>query len=232
MITEEIAHDSSVEETEAGHQNSQNANAEENHLQTVGVILAPVKKLALDQSPAPTPNRIIAYGAIAATLGIVAGLVFASFAGGSTARNVPSNPGSANSNAAGLAELVKPAVAAPGESKPSPADARTPPVELAAAKTPSALRTGYASHRKAKKKEPEGPPTFAIEGDDELVGYDPSKGVIQTSARKTFLVSATTASGTSAWQDGPANIHYKCDLNSRCTLTRSGATVLYAQLKK
>ena len=79
----------------------------------------------------------------------------------------------------------------------------------------------------------ETPETFAIEGDDELVGYDPSKGVIQTSARKVFVVSAATNSNTSAeWQDGPANIHYKCDLNANCTLSRRGAAVLYAQLKR
>ena len=66
-----------------------------------------------------------------------------------------------------------------------------------------------------------------------MVGFDQSKGIIQTNARKTFLVAvASIGANSSAWQQWPANIHYKCDLNASCMLTRRGATVLHAQAEK
>ena len=188
--------------------------------------IGPVSPSKAVETPTPPANRTFAYGAIAATIGIVAGLAFASFAGRMDSRSGPAAAGSANSNAAAQAELVKPQAA-------TPADANTSPGELPAAQTPSDPQPVPSSHKKARRKDLDGPARFAIEGDDELVEYDPSRGVIQTSARKTFLVSRTTVGGnSSAWQDGPANIHYKCDLNAACTLPRSGAAVLYAQLKK
>jgi hypothetical protein len=185
-----------------------------------------IGKLNAGQVPALNENRTFAYGAIAATVGIVFGLGFAALAGHGATKSVAAASTSGNSNAAALASLVKPGTA-------SPADVSTKPVESPAAQTPSDPQPKPASHRKAKKKDLEVPARFAIEGDDELVGYDTSKGVIQTSARKTFLVTVTSVGGTSsAWQEWPANIHYKCDLNSSCTLTRRGGAVLYAQLKK
>ena len=90
-----------------------------------------------------------------------------------------------------------------------------------------------AARRRSKKKSAEEPSTFAIEGDDELVGFDPSRGIAKTSTRITFVISATTARDAAArWQDLPANIHYKCDMNDSCTLTRKGAVVLNAQLRR
>jgi hypothetical protein len=178
------------------------------------------------EAPALTENRVFAYGAIAATIGIVVGLGFAAVAGHGAPRTVSAASASSNSNATALATLVKPETA-------TSADANTPPVELPAAQTAPDLQAKPASHKKTKKKDLDMPARFAIEGDDELVGYDTSKGVIQTSARKTFLVTVTSVGGnSSAWQEWPANIHYKCDLNSSCTLTRRGGAVLYAQLKK
>jgi hypothetical protein len=172
---------------------------------------------------AGSANPVYVYGAIAATLGIVAGIAFAFFAGLMSPRSVPQNMGATNSNAVVLAASVKPQ---------APADANTPPADFTAAQTISNPQPVPASHRKARKKKPVAPGAFAIEGDDELVGFDPSKGVIQTSARKVFLVNSNTAADISAnWQDGPSNIHYKCDLNAYCTLTRKGAAVLHAKLK-
>jgi hypothetical protein len=96
-----------------------------------------------------------------------------------------------------------------------------------------AASAASAARKKAKKKAPEDFLAFAIEGDDELVGYDPAKGLIETSTRKTFIVDKTNgAFNTAAWGDIPANIHYKCDLKAACTLSRRGATVLYARLMK
>ncbi|MGA2050316.1 MAG: hypothetical protein ABSG96_21655 [Terracidiphilus sp.] len=190
------------------------------------IVPAAVSQSKAEEAPALTENRVFAYGAIAATIGIVAGLAFAALAGHGAPRSARAASASSNSNATALATAVKPETAAP-------ADANIPPVELPAAQTAPDLQPRPSGHRKARKKDLDVPARFAIEGDDELVGYDPSKGVLQTSARKTFLVNATTVNGNShGWQDWPANIHYKCDLNASCTLTRSGASVLYAQLKK
>jgi hypothetical protein len=103
-----------------------------------------------------------------------------------------------------------------------------------ASTSPAALSAGgKATRKKEKKKVPENLATFAIEGDDELIGYDPSKGLIETRARKAFLIDrANGAFNAAAWEDVPANIHYKCDLKAACTLSRRGATVLYARLMR
>ena len=209
---------------DAGQQNRPGTQAAPQPVAAAGP--AAVSQSRAVEAPALTENRTFVYGAIAATIGIVAGLMFAALAGQGAPRNARAASASSNSNATALATVVKPETAAP-------AIANTPPVELPAALTAPDLQPKTLSHRKARKKVLDVPARFAIEGDDELVGYDPSKGVLQTSARKTFLVNATTVGGSSyGWQDWPANIHYKCDLNSSCTLTRRGASVLYAQLKK
>jgi hypothetical protein len=233
---------STAVETNAGQQNGQGSNVDDAWQLATGAATSPVSQSTVQEAPtaiiqeAPTTivqevpttiaNPTITYGALAATIGIAAGLVIASLAGHATPSNGASASGSSNSNATALAAMVKPQPAIN-------ADTNTPPVESASAQTPTDLQPKTSSHRKAKKKDLDLPAKFAIEGDDELVGYDTSKGVIQTSARKTFLVTVTSVGGnSSAWQEWPANIHYKCDLNSSCTLTRRGGAVLYAQLKK
>ncbi|MGA2166679.1 MAG: hypothetical protein ABSG62_00615 [Terracidiphilus sp.] len=113
------------------------------------------------------------------------------------------------------------------------ADRNPSPPGTSAAATASGARKASATRKKAKKNAPEEPATFAIEGDDELVMYDPSRGIIQTIARKTFLIDKTGGEGNAArWQDTPANIHYKCDLTAICTLTRAGAVALHARLRR
>lgn len=217
-------------ETRAGEQNGQGSKVHEAWQLATGAVTAPaaapVKQPFVEVAPATISNRTMTYGVIAATIGIAAGLAIASLSGHAAPRGGASTSGTANSNATSLATLVK-------AQPPVSADAIIPALEPATAQTTPDLQPKPASHRKAKKKELDVPARFAIEGDDELVGYDTSKGVIQTSARKTFLVTVTSVGGTSsAWQEWPANIHYKCDLNSSCTLTRRGGAVLYAQLKK
>lgn len=96
----------------------------------------------------------------------------------------------------------------------------------------SADNAASSARRKAKKKEPVQFKAFAIEGDDELVAYDSSKGLIETNA-KTFIIQRVSGDGNTAkWSDMPANVHYKCDMNAACTLTRSGAVLLYAKLAR
>ena len=220
-MTDQNLQDSRVEDT--AQQDIQGVHVDESLQGSAGAVLDPNGQTMADEADGAV-NRVYAYGAIAATLGIVAGLAFAFFAGRMSPRSVP-NIGSTNSNAVVLAASVHPQT-------PAPADANSPPADLPAAQTPADPQPTPASHRKARKKAAVAPGAFAIEGDDELVGVDTSKGVIQTSARKFFLVSSITGGDISAkWQDSPSNIHYKCDLNASCTLTRKGASVLYAKLK-
>jgi hypothetical protein len=75
--------------------------------------------------------------------------------------------------------------------------------------------------------------SFTIEGDDAIVEFDPSRGIIETRAGKTFLFNK--ASGEIAnpkWQDYPVGIHYKCDQASACTITHSGAGALRVRLTR
>jgi hypothetical protein len=90
-----------------------------------------------------------------------------------------------------------------------------------------------APRRKARKKAPVAPGAFAIEGDDELVAFDISKRMMETSERRFFAIDKlSVGKNLVAWQDVPANIHYKCDLNSVCILKRAGAPILYARLRR
>jgi hypothetical protein len=100
--------------------------------------------------------------------------------------------------------------------------------------SPDALADNNASNsrKKAKKYVPVQFKAFAIEGDDELVGYDSSKGIIETNAKTFIIVKASGDGNTAKWGDVPANVHYKCDMNAACTLTRSGAVLLYARLSR
>jgi hypothetical protein len=70
--------------------------------------------------------------------------------------------------------------------------------------------------------------TFMIEGDMTVAGYDASAGMIQTDEGMTFVIdrgaTESTANAT-LWQDSSANVHYRCDQSSNCTLYRSGLVV-------
>jgi len=74
---------------------------------------------------------------------------------------------------------------------------------------------------------------FEIEGDDEIVDFDAGQKSLETSAGKTFFVNETlVASSVAGWLDEQANIHYRCDETSTCTLSLSRAsTVLHATMR-
>lgn len=72
---------------------------------------------------------------------------------------------------------------------------------------------------------------FSMEGDDSIVDFDVSRGMIQTRGRKTFFVDKTIAAAAdSSWQDYPVSIHYRCDQTASCTLKRSGGGSLRVKL--
>jgi hypothetical protein len=73
-----------------------------------------------------------------------------------------------------------------------------------------------------------------IDGDDVVVGDNPSRGLVETRAGREFFVGpgglSTRGQG---WGFFPAAIHFHCDEKANCTLTRSGASaVVTARLMK
>jgi len=67
--------------------------------------------------------------------------------------------------------------------------------------------------------------TAAIEGDDVIVGDNPSRGTVQTRAGRIFLLGGSGMTIQSlGWQVFPAAIHFKCDKNAACVLSRPDAS--------
>ena len=89
-----------------------------------------------------------------------------------------------------------------------------------------------AAHKKAVKAAEKLLP-FSIEGDDAIVEFDVSRGVIVTSGRNTFFFDKTsTGSADPVWQEYPVSIHFRCDRSSDCTLMHAGAGALRARMKR
>ncbi len=74
----------------------------------------------------------------------------------------------------------------------------------------------------------------AIEGDDVIVGDNPRRGTVETSAGRIFLVGNNAAHNRgSEWQVFPAAIHFRCDRSGLCLLTRANSyATLQARLLK
>jgi hypothetical protein len=69
-----------------------------------------------------------------------------------------------------------------------------------------------------------------VEGDDVIIGDNPSRGTVDTSAGRVFLVMKNRAA---EWQIFPSAIHFRCDKNGACVLSRANArTTLQARLLK
>jgi len=92
--------------------------------------------------------------------------------------------------------------------------------------------------RRAMRRRQVAPPAhpslvFAVEGDDELVGYDPS-GIFETETGASFYLDRQAPlANLNSWQNFPVRIHYRCDQTSVCTLTQAGTgAVLHARLKR
>jgi hypothetical protein len=74
----------------------------------------------------------------------------------------------------------------------------------------------------------------AIDDDDVIVGDNPSQGTIDTQGGRVFLVGVIGMRNRSAeWQVFPAPVHFHCDKNGVCVLTRvNSRTILQARLVK
>jgi hypothetical protein len=90
------------------------------------------------------------------------------------------------------------------------------------------------ARRRNTLKPPTGELSFSFEGDDAVVDFDVSGGVLQTRAGKTFMIDNTGGQDSTAkWQEYPAYFHYRCEQStSSCTLARSGAGVMHAKLQR
>ena len=73
-----------------------------------------------------------------------------------------------------------------------------------------------------------------IEGDDVITGDNPSRGTVNTSAGRVFLIiKNVTGSRPPEWQTFPAAIHFRCEKNGVCVLSRANTrTTLQARLLK
>jgi hypothetical protein len=63
---------------------------------------------------------------------------------------------------------------------------------------------------------------FSMEGDDSIVEFDATRGVIGTRGGRTFYFAKTGGQGTDPkWQDYPVSIHYRCDSTGKCILSQA-----------
>jgi hypothetical protein len=101
------------------------------------------------------------------------------------------------------------------------ADAERPSAQAEAARRKAAARTAGRYF------------TFALEGDDSIVEFDSARGVIETTGRKTFFFDKNGGNINDArWEDYPVSVHYRCDQNSVCIITRAGLGALRARLRR
>jgi hypothetical protein len=75
--------------------------------------------------------------------------------------------------------------------------------------------------------------SFYTEGDDAIVWYDASAGMIETNSGKDFLIDKASGEATALkGRDFPIEIHYRCDQAGACTLVGAGVGVQHARLRK
>jgi hypothetical protein len=74
----------------------------------------------------------------------------------------------------------------------------------------------------------------AIDDDDVIVGDNPVRGTVDTQGGRVFLVGVSgLRNRTAEWQVFPAAIHFRCEKNGTCVLTRvNSRTTLPARLIK
>jgi hypothetical protein len=74
---------------------------------------------------------------------------------------------------------------------------------------------------------------FSMEGDDSIVEFDATRGVIETRGGKTFYFDKTGGQGADPkWQDYPVSIHYRCDRAASCILTQARLGALRARTNR
>ncbi len=124
--------------------------------------------------------------------------------------------------------LVKPA-----EDQGSLPDANAEPStpQESSAKNPDADKA--SSTAKTRRKPLAAGSRISVEGDDAIVWFDASNGIIETSAGKVLLLDKTDTIGNSIkGRDFPIQIHYRCDQTGACTFAGVGTGVHHARARK
>jgi hypothetical protein len=86
------------------------------------------------------------------------------------------------------------------------------------------------THRQASAKKASPGPLYRvlpapIDGDDVIVGDNPTRGTVETRAGREFFVGpGGLNTRVQGWGFFPAAIHFHCDVKANCTLTRAGAS--------
>ena len=90
-----------------------------------------------------------------------------------------------------------------------------------------------AARKKAVAKPAQKVLTFSIEGDDSIVDFDTSRGMIETTSGKAFFIDKAGGSiSDPRWQDYPVEIHYRCDQTAECILMHRGTGALHVRLRR
>lgn len=75
------------------------------------------------------------------------------------------------------------------------------------------------------------PQVFYSEGDITVADYNAARDTIVTEDGRTFVIGTTVSVSTAtSWDDYRANVHYRCDQNGNCSLTRTGVIALNARM--
>ncbi|MGA3009423.1 MAG: hypothetical protein ABSD72_04110 [Terracidiphilus sp.] len=76
------------------------------------------------------------------------------------------------------------------------------------------------------------PLPFSMEGDDSILEFDATRGVIETRGEKTFYFDKTSGQGSDPkWQDYPVGIHYRCESTGRCIISKAGLGALRVSMR-
>ena len=98
-------------------------------------------------------------------------------------------------------------------------------------KSPVAAKSSAAGTTK-RKPAPAVPPIY-VEGDDAIVWFDASTGVIETSAGKVLQIDKTDAVAAALkGRDLPITIHYRCDQTGFCVFAGVGTGIERARLRR
>jgi hypothetical protein len=72
---------------------------------------------------------------------------------------------------------------------------------------------------------------FYSEGDISVADYNATRDTIETEDGRTFVIGPTVSVSTAtSWDDYRANVHYRCDQNGNCSLSRTGVIALNARM--
>jgi hypothetical protein len=104
--------------------------------------------------------------------------------------------------------------------------------ETHAAATHPPSETSEARRKKVTKPAPN-TQLFFIEGDDVIMDYDASTGIIATRGEKAFSIDKTGAEANALkGRNLPLRIHYRCDQTGNCTLTSASGGALHTRLRR